>query len=526
MRAWERWAIPAAIGAGLVALVAWSTWQRYAFLTSSPFPLGIDGYYYPTQLRALVETGVLYYPADPLAFWLMQPLAALTDPITGAKIGAALGGALVALPAYLVGRRLGGHRVAGLTAAVIATISAGSWYLSVEFVKNGWGVTIGLTAVWLVLRATDEPRRWVPWAVAMLAMVAAGLTHKMAIGLVAVLALPAAVQSIARRPARDVDQRELMTRIAARGAALGILTIIGLLALAGLVVFDALDPIADLFTSRALWHAPALSLDGGAFEISIGHEALAAGIVGLVALAVLAAPYADRGTTWPAVERTAPGTAAALAAALFALFVALPVLDVSDPQGLGFRLRVIAFVPLALAAAVIVGQLALLLRDHIATLPGVARRVAGPALAGALAVGAVAVAPGARTEGVYRPHPAMVAAVAALDDAIPDGDTLVVSERAIGFMATWYTRRPFVLRPERVAPARRWRLMTLTFVGEDTSLYRLLLSARRTEGLAPPRGSHPGDPNGLVIVPEATWDWIVERLPPVPRRYYLEWHTI
>jgi hypothetical protein len=116
--------------------------------------------------------------------------------------------------------------------------------------------------------------------------------------------------------------------------------------------------------------------------------------------------------------------------------------------------------------------------------------------------------------------------VLALDGAIPVGDTVVASERAIGFMATWYTRRPFVLDPDRVPPARRWRLMTRTFIGEDTSLYRLLLSARREPGLAPPRGAHPGDPNGLVIVPEGTWDWILERLPPVPRRHYEEWHTI
>jgi hypothetical protein len=258
----------------------------------------------------------------------------------------------------------------------------------------------------------------------------------------------------------------------------------------------------------------------------MGHEPLAAGIAGLVAAAVLAQRRADPGTAWPAVERTPPGTAAAWAAVALAVFVALPVLAVSDPQGLGFRLRVVAFVPLALAAAVVVGQLVVLLPDRIATLPGVSPRVAGPFLAGALAIGAVAVAPAARTEGVVRAHPALVTAVMALDGAIPVGDTFVVSERAIGFMASWYTRRPFVLRAERVAPARRWRLMTRTFIGEGTSLYRLLLSARRTEGLAPPRGSHPGDPNGLVIVPEATWEWLLERLPPVPRRYYLEWHTL
>jgi hypothetical protein len=522
----DRWTIPAAIAAALVALVAWSTWQRYAFLTSSPFPLGIDGYYYPTQLRALLERGALYYPTSPLAFWLMAPLAWLTDPITGAKLGAALGGALVALPAYAVGRRLGGHRAAGLAAAVIATTSAGSWYLSVEFVKNGWGITVALTAVWLVLRLTDDLRSTNRWVLAVAGLGAAALTHKMALVLAALCAAPALAVAIARRSRREVDQRELVSRIAARGAAYGILTIVGLLAVAGMVVFDALDPIAALVTSHARWHAPALSLDGGRFELMMGHEPLAAGVVALVAAAVLAARHADAGIAWPAGERTAPATAAAWAVIAFALVVALPVLAVDDPQGLGFRLRIVAFVPLALAAAVVVGPLAVLLAARIATWPGVARRVAGPAIAGALAFAAVALAPAERPEGVVRAHPAMVTAVMALDGAIPAGDTFVASERAIGLMATWYTRRPFVLRPERAAPARRWRLMTRAFIGEGTSLYRLLLAARREPALAPPRGTHPGDPNGLVIVPEATWQWILERLPPVPQRHYSEWHTI
>ncbi|MCA9674819.1 MAG: hypothetical protein KC464_07260, partial [Myxococcales bacterium] len=127
--------VAAAIAALLVTLVAWSAWNRWTFLTSSPYPMGIDGYFYPLQLRSLLDHGTLRYPSSPLGFWLMAPLAALTDPMTGAKLGAALFGALVALPTYAVGRRLGGSRPAGLLAAALATPSAGSFYLTIEFVK-------------------------------------------------------------------------------------------------------------------------------------------------------------------------------------------------------------------------------------------------------------------------------------------------------------------------------------------------------------------------------------------------------
>ncbi len=83
----------------------------------------------------------------------MAPLAALTDPITGAKLGAALYGALIAVPAYGVGARLGRGRGAGLVAAAVAAQSAGSAYLTIEFVKNGIGLLAALAALWLLLRA-------------------------------------------------------------------------------------------------------------------------------------------------------------------------------------------------------------------------------------------------------------------------------------------------------------------------------------------------------------------------------------
>ena len=161
--------IAIAAWAAVLGLGAWSAWQRWALMASSPYPIGIDGYYYPIQLRSLLERGELAYPASPLAFWLMLPLAALTDPVTGAKLGAALGGAAVVVPAFLVGRRLGGVP-GGLAAAVAAATTGGSFYLSFEFVKNGIGLTLGLTAVWLALLPSNGPtgqffrdREAIPW---------------------------------------------------------------------------------------------------------------------------------------------------------------------------------------------------------------------------------------------------------------------------------------------------------------------------------------------------------------------------
>src|SRR4051812_44746536 len=183
------WGPRVAVAAALVALIAWSFWQRWRMLTASPFPLGIDGYFYPIELRALLSRGELAYPASPLAFYLLAPLAWATDPITGAKLGAALWGAAIAVPAYGVGARIGGGRGAGLLAAVLATTSVGSAYLTVEFVKNGIGLTLALGALWAMLAAADRPTRRRPaLALAIASAAAAWGTHKMAAALVAIVA--------------------------------------------------------------------------------------------------------------------------------------------------------------------------------------------------------------------------------------------------------------------------------------------------------------------------------------------------
>src|SRR6185436_14102263 len=103
----------------------------------------------------------------------------------------AIGGALAGVPAYALGRRLGGGaRAAGLVACAMIVSSAGSFYLSVEFVKQGVGLTIAVAALVAIARALEAPgRRRI--AIAAGAVIATALTHKLAAGLVAVIAIPA-----------------------------------------------------------------------------------------------------------------------------------------------------------------------------------------------------------------------------------------------------------------------------------------------------------------------------------------------
>ena len=109
---------------------------------------------------------------------------------------------------------------------------------------------------------------------------------------------------------------------------------------------------------------------------------------------------------------------------------------------------------------------------------------------------------------------------------IPPGATVIVPERHILFMVAWYARAPVSLRPELVPYSQRVRMMPLAFVGMGSPLDEALDRARATPGITPPIGLHPRHRNGLVLVTEATWDWLLAQLPADARARFARWPTI
>ena len=67
--------------------------------------------------------------------------------------------------------------------------------------------------------------------------------------------------------------------------------------------------------------------------------------------------------------------------------------------------------------------------------------------------------------------------------------------------------------------------MPLAYIGDHSPLDGALLAARRQPALAPPIGLHPRHPDGLVLVAEPTWEWILAQLPPGDRAHYARWPT-
>lgn len=492
----------------VAALVAWSAWHRWDVLASSPHPVGIDGYFYAIQTRSLLETGGLEYPASPLTLWLMAAAGAMTDPITGAKLVAALAGALIAVPAFLLGRRLGGA-LGGLAAAAVAVTSGGSFYLSLEFVKHGVGLTVAMTALVLAARALERPERGRLIAAAAGAL-AAVLTHKTAAVLLALLLLPAILVELRARGVSRAAWRRLAI---AAAAALAAAVVLGALLPERFVARRDLAELAGAFGGEARWSLPAMHVErpGRApYVLAMGDQALIA--LGL-AVAWLAAAVAARATGRLASPARPAERAIEAAAVALVLVTAIPFLAVGDPDGLGFRLRIAVFAPAAIVAAGLAGRL--LHRAAWAPL------VVVPLLAARLAT-----VPAAPREGLVVAHPALVAGMYALRDRLPRGAVVITSERHLGYMAAWYARARMRMRPGPIPPERRWRLLGGARIGLGSPLDRALRDARGVSGLTPPIGLHARDPSGLVLVPEATWEWALSRIPDERARYWRAWPTI
>jgi hypothetical protein len=206
-------------------------------------------------------------------------------------------------------------------------------------------------------------------------------------------------------------------------------------------------------------------------------------------------------------ERPAHDRAVVIVPVAMALFAALPWIDVSDPEGLGFRLRLMAFLPLVIAAAFVAG---VALRQ--VPLRRVPMPVRGALVAGFL-VGWIASRPSTSAEGLVDVDPDMRAAILAAQGVVPDGDWIICPQRNLMFMATYETRAQVRLRPETIAPERRWRMLPSRFLHKEVVHALELVRTQRPAGI-PCRGPAPARRGRVVLMPEVTWEWLMKQISP------------
>ncbi|MCC6996906.1 MAG: phospholipid carrier-dependent glycosyltransferase [Deltaproteobacteria bacterium] len=491
---WLERRAPAALAvAAVLALVAWAVWARLGLLCADERAVGVDGYYYAVQLRALLEHGQLHYASAPVSLWLMLPFAAGFGVLTGAKVAAAVLTALAAVPGYLVVRRLTRSRAAGVLSAALLATSAQGFFLSTEFVKQGIALTLLLCAL-AALAAWRDPaapersgwRRWLAPGLAVGFALATAFAHKLAFGLLVIFMLRALVLA----PPAGLRSR---AGVIAAGVAVAALVV------AILVSFGA----RDLATVRELL--------GHAGRMHHRREvwlAAAAAVSLAVTLALTSTSTALPPHTFVLAILAGP-------AAIGLFLLVLPF--ATGPNALGPRLRLCAFIPLALCAPVALSRLAA--RLHLPP------RIAASALL-ALALAIVVVTPRRPREGVVRTPPAVLT-LARLATAVPADALIITTERRLAYFITWATRLSAPSHPPApiaLDPARSFRVLpgfAIPRRNRRVPPFERALPA----GLAPIIHLDPGAPLAWLAFPEDTYRAFLDSLPPDERASLEPWRS-
>ena len=458
--------------AAIVTIVTIAFVARWRFLNSSPYPLGIDGFYYAIQLRSLLHDHRLYYPASPMAFWLMLPGAWALGPIAGAKFGGPLGTALAAAPVYAIVRRATGERAAGVAGAALVATAAGSFYLAVEFMKQGVGLTLALAFVATVGAALDAPvgrGRRARIALAAALFGATLLAHLSSVGLAVAFVVP----PLWVRATRGGGARRLRTAA---------LIAVALALLAAVVVLLVPAARNDMGLAHLFGPASREFYGGLAFHYEVPLGALAA-VVLVVSVVVGLVPPRVRGpqATLRAAAPSAEARALLVGPAALALMLAIPWLSSRDPLGLVFRLRLMAFVPLAICAPAAMAQL-------IARAPARVPQLLSIAAAAAV----LAFVPLLYVAPVRWPNPLFIQGAAAIAGHTPAGAIIIVKERQQAYMVKWAAdREARTLPPSAIAARPTFRLAS------PGVLPRAAAAALRLRPAPPPPPPPPPPPSPL-----------------------------
>lgn len=475
-----------------IALVA-----RWRFLDSSPYPFGIDGFYYATQLRSLLSDGRLYYPASPMAFWLMWPAAWAFGPIAGAKLGAALGTALAAVPVYAIARRATGERAAGVVGAALVATAAGSFHLATEFIKQAIGLTLALAFVATFAAVLDAPagrgrRARVAFAAAL--FIAALLSHPTSGALAVAFIIP----PLWVRATRGGTAHRLRTTSLIAAGAVAIAAVVMLLVPAvhrGMGLAGLFGPASFDFFGRRTFH----------HEVPLG--ALAA--MALVVLHRVPRQEPNPGNATPSAE----SRALLVGPALMALVLALPWLSVNDPAGLVFRLRIMAFVPLAICAPAAMMQLLAWARPRVRQLVPIAAAVA--------VMGFVPL----RHEGpVNRPNPAFVQRAAGIARHTPPDAIIVVRGRQLAFIVKWVADREARTTPPRPdVPRPTFRLASPDVLPPGVLGQLDVFEQRLPTHLPRPIRLGSAKPITVILFAEPTWQALLQAVSPADRAELEPW---
>lgn len=163
---------------------------------------GVNGMYYPVQVRALIETGTLGLPDFPLVFWLEAAVAQIitfigisdlsNNIITASKLIDSLLPPLTGVATYFLAKSIiskqkeagesTAQRWVPLFMAAYSVFCMGALVMIADFQKDALGLTCAMFFLYFVYKST-QTRIWKNYVFVGIFFILAGLSHLSALGL-------------------------------------------------------------------------------------------------------------------------------------------------------------------------------------------------------------------------------------------------------------------------------------------------------------------------------------------------------
>jgi hypothetical protein len=140
-------------------------------LTRYSLSYGIDGAFYDIQVRNILQHGFPMSNDPPLAYYLLTPFVLLFgNSFLGVKIGMALMGSLLVLPAYLLTEcytkeKVGGSKIPALLSAFMVTVNVNYFALIGDFLQNLVGVLLLAVFLYFAVMWFADINQWKKYGV-------------------------------------------------------------------------------------------------------------------------------------------------------------------------------------------------------------------------------------------------------------------------------------------------------------------------------------------------------------------------
>jgi hypothetical protein len=143
------------IAIALLLFLITAAYSYWAMTRTYALP-SIDGPYYYIQVNSILRTGLIEYADPPLTFYVFTAFAlAIGNVTTGVLVGSAVFAGLASVAAYLLVKHIFKEQIPAVAAGLVTALAAEHISMSVNVMKNGFGVVFIIGVIFFLQRCLD-----------------------------------------------------------------------------------------------------------------------------------------------------------------------------------------------------------------------------------------------------------------------------------------------------------------------------------------------------------------------------------